>query len=111
MVIQQAYLFRAALNELRSEVTMTTKNDTAAIRTSSTALRREVDRLDVKMKEDLATLKHEYACDVSPSIIYSLANYRIQIDQDSRKNEAREGIKRQDIAIEVSSSVMDIQPR
>ncbi|THV08628.1 hypothetical protein K435DRAFT_772082 [Dendrothele bispora CBS 962.96] len=79
----QAYLFRAALSELRSEITLTTKNDSAAVRTATTALRREVDRVDVKMKEDLATLKHE-----------------IQIDMDSRKNEANDEFKRRSIAIE-----------
>ena len=42
-------------------MTMSTKNDSAAIRAATTALRREVDKLDVKMKEDVATLKHEYA--------------------------------------------------
>lgn len=57
--IKQAYLFRAALQELRAEITMSTNNDSAAMRTATSALRREVDRLDIKMKEDLATLKHE----------------------------------------------------
>jgi len=79
----QAYLFRAALSELRAEVTMHTRNDSAAIRTATTALRRDVDRLDVKMKEDLATLKHE-----------------IQMELDSRKNESRADMKKQDIQIE-----------
>ena len=30
------------------------------MRATIAALRREVDRLDVKMKEDLGNLKHEY---------------------------------------------------
>ncbi|KAF5387849.1 hypothetical protein D9615_000351 [Tricholomella constricta] len=79
----QAYLFRAALSELRAEITMMTKNDSAAIRTATAALRREVDRLDVKMKEDIGTLKHE-----------------IQMEVDSRKAEAKSDLKQQDIAIE-----------
>jgi len=79
----QAYLFRAALSELRAEITMMTKNDAAAIRTATAALRREVDRLDVKMKEDIGTLKHE-----------------IQMELDSRKNEGKSDLKQQDIAIE-----------
>ncbi|KAG5637837.1 hypothetical protein H0H81_003042 [Sphagnurus paluster] len=81
--VQQAYLFRAALSELRAEITMMTKNDSAAIRTATAALRREVDRLDVKMKEDVGTLKHE-----------------IQMDVDSRKAEAKSDLKQRDIAIE-----------
>ncbi|KAF8913837.1 hypothetical protein CPB84DRAFT_1757678, partial [Gymnopilus junonius] len=79
----QAYLFRAALSELRAEMTMATKNDSAAIRAATAALRREVDRLDVKMKEDIGNLKHE-----------------IQMELDSRKNEAKADFKQQDIKIE-----------
>ncbi|GLB33735.1 putative protein of unknown function (DUF1640) [Lyophyllum shimeji] len=79
----QAYLFRAALNELRAEITMMTKNDSATIRTATAALRRDVDRLDVKMKEDIGTLKHE-----------------IQMDVDSRKNEAKADLKQRDIVME-----------
>ena len=45
---------------------MMTKNDSAAIRSSTASLRREVDRLDVKMKEDIGTLKHEYIPSVFP---------------------------------------------
>jgi hypothetical protein len=40
-------------------MTASTRNDSAAIRTATAALRRDVDRLDVKMKEDLGKLKHE----------------------------------------------------
>ncbi|EGO01976.1 hypothetical protein SERLA73DRAFT_48935 [Serpula lacrymans var. lacrymans S7.3] len=79
----QAYLFRAALSELRAEVTMRTRNESAAMRTATAALRREVDRLDVKMKEDVSTLKHE-----------------IQMELDSRKNESKAELKQQDIMIE-----------
>jgi Protein of unknown function (DUF1640) len=56
---QQAYLFRAALSELRAELTMNTNNNSAAIRAATAALRREVDLLDVKMKENIGNLKHE----------------------------------------------------
>ncbi|KAJ3510301.1 hypothetical protein NLJ89_g4760 [Agrocybe chaxingu] len=79
----QAYLFRAALSELRAEMTMNTKNDSAAIRAATAALRREVDRLDVKMKEDIGNLKHE-----------------IQMELDSRKNEAKADRRQQDVSIE-----------
>ncbi|KIK65338.1 hypothetical protein GYMLUDRAFT_347494 [Collybiopsis luxurians FD-317 M1] len=79
----QAYLFRAALSELRSEITLTTKNDSAAVQSATTAIRREVDRIDVNMKEQIATLKHE-----------------IQIDLDNRKNEVKDEFTRKDIAIE-----------
>ncbi|THH33763.1 hypothetical protein EUX98_g421 [Antrodiella citrinella] len=76
----QAYLYRAALSELRTEMTMRTRNGSAAMRTATSALRREVDALDGHMKEAIANLKHE-----------------IQMDLDSRKNEAKNDLKRQAI--------------
>lgn len=101
-LFQQAYLFRAALSELRAEMTMSTKNDSAAIRAATAALRREVDRLDVKMKEDIGNLKHEWVSVFSPHC--HIPNYmiRIQMELDSRKNEAKADLKQQDISIEVS---------
>lgn len=59
-VLQQAYLFKAALSELRTELTLLTRNESAAMRTASTALRKEVDAVDGRMKEDISNLKHEY---------------------------------------------------
>ncbi|KAA1466184.1 hypothetical protein DENSPDRAFT_830937 [Dentipellis sp. KUC8613] len=79
----QAYLFRAAMSELRNEITMRSKTESASLRTQAAGLRREVDALDAKMKEDLATLKHE-----------------IQMDVDSRKNESKNEAKTIDIEIE-----------
>lgn len=58
-VLQQAYLFKAALSELRTELTLLTRNESAAMRTASTALRKEVDVVDGRMKEDISNLKHE----------------------------------------------------
>ncbi|TFK28803.1 hypothetical protein FA15DRAFT_664864 [Coprinopsis marcescibilis] len=79
----QAYLFRAAVRELRAEITMNTKKESATIVSATSALRREADRLDVKMKEDITTLKHE-----------------IQMELDTRKNEVNTDIKQMDIEIE-----------
>lgn len=79
----QAYLFRAALSEIRAESTMSTQNENAKLETQMGSLRREVDALDGKMKEDIQTLKHE-----------------IQMEVDSRKNEARTDLKSQDIMVE-----------
>ena len=50
---------------MRAEQSARSRNESAAMRAAIAALRREVDRLDVKMKEDLGNLKHEY---VLPSI-------------------------------------------
>ncbi|KAF8627166.1 hypothetical protein AX15_004486 [Amanita polypyramis BW_CC] len=79
----QAYLFRAALSELRGEITTSIKNNSSTLSTATSAIRREVERLDVKMKEDIGTMKHE-----------------IQMELDSRRNESKSELKRQDIASE-----------
>ncbi|CCM01705.1 uncharacterized protein FIBRA_03769 [Fibroporia radiculosa] len=79
----QAYLFKAALSELRTESTMLTRNEAAAMRTATAASRREVDILSVRMKEDLGALKHD-----------------IQMELDSRKNESKNDLKRFDIQVE-----------
>ncbi|GJJ07360.1 hypothetical protein Clacol_001562 [Clathrus columnatus] len=79
----RAYLFRAALSELRAEATMSAQNEVSIVQASLAALRRDVDALDGKMKEDIQTLKHE-----------------IQMEMDNRKNEARADLKRQDITVE-----------
>ncbi|KAI6119411.1 hypothetical protein EDD16DRAFT_941943 [Pisolithus croceorrhizus] len=55
----QAYLFRAALSKLRAEQTATSRSEITSMRERVSTIRREVDRLDVKMKEDLGNLKHE----------------------------------------------------
>ncbi|CAE6523778.1 unnamed protein product [Rhizoctonia solani] len=79
----QAYLFRAALSELRTELTMRTRSEFAALRTASNALRREVDALNGKMKEDIGTLKHD-----------------IDMDINNHKNETRSDAKVNELAIE-----------
>ncbi|TFY78174.1 hypothetical protein EWM64_g5834 [Hericium alpestre] len=79
----QAYLFRAALSEVRTEVTMRSKSEHAGLNTQIAALRRDTDALGSKMKEDLAILKHE-----------------VQMDVESRKNESKTEAKRLDIEIE-----------
>ncbi|KAI0728708.1 hypothetical protein C8Q72DRAFT_779286 [Fomitopsis betulina] len=78
-----AYLFKAALSELRTETTMLARNETAAIRTATAALRRELDALDVHMKEEVSNLQHN-----------------IQLDVDTRRNEAKSDLKRFDIQVE-----------
>lgn len=54
-----AYLFKAALGELRTELSVRTRNDGTALKAMSSAIRREVDQLEQKLKEDVQTLKHE----------------------------------------------------
>ena len=59
-VAQQAYLFRAALSELKTEITLIHRNESASIHTSLNATRRELEALDNKMKAEIANMKHEY---------------------------------------------------
>jgi hypothetical protein len=58
-MLQQAYLFRAALSEMRTEMTTRTRAETAAIRAQSASLRRDVDALGARLKEGIDGLKHE----------------------------------------------------
>ncbi|KAM5535626.1 hypothetical protein V8D89_010613 [Ganoderma adspersum] len=79
----QAYLFKAALSELRSETSALTRKETATMRSATSALRRETDTLSTRMNEGIVDLKHE-----------------IQMDLDSRKSEARSELKRMDMQVE-----------
>ncbi|PWN53692.1 hypothetical protein IE53DRAFT_404513, partial [Violaceomyces palustris] len=72
-VENQAYLFSAALSELRTEVQVRARNDAAALRSITTLLQREIDALEQKMKEDIERLKHD-----------------IQVDMNNRKAESKE---------------------
>ncbi|KAF8351525.1 hypothetical protein F5887DRAFT_861026, partial [Amanita rubescens] len=89
----QAYLFRAALSELRGEITTSIKNNSSNISTATNTIRRDVERLNVKMKEDIDTMKHE-----------------VQMELDSRKSEAKSELKSKDITIEelLNKSVVTI---
>lgn len=60
VLIQAAYLFNAALSELRTELSVQTRNDGLALKAMAVAIRREVEQLEQKMQEDIQTLKHEY---------------------------------------------------
>lgn len=82
-------------------MTLNTKNDSATVQSATTALRREVDRLDVKMKEDITTLKHEQVNSPAIGNVFTYSLYRIQIDLDNRKNEVKDEFARKDIIIEV----------
>jgi len=79
----QAYLFRAALSELRAELTLKTRNESATIQSSTAALRREVDSLAAKVTEDIGSLKNE-----------------LQMELDNRKNETKADVKRGDLSLE-----------
>ncbi|KDN45757.1 hypothetical protein K437DRAFT_246986 [Tilletiaria anomala UBC 951] len=69
----EAYLFSAALSELRTELQVKARNDAASLRSLTTLLQREVDSMNQKMREDINTLKHD-----------------IQVDMNNRKSESKE---------------------
>ncbi len=71
------------------------------MRSATAALRREVDALDGQMKEDIGALKHEFVLHSIEGPHCSFSVVRIQMELDSRKNEAKNDIKRMDIQNEV----------
>lgn len=54
-----AYLFKAALSELRTELNVRARTDGLALRSATNLVRREVDALDQRMREEIGGLKHE----------------------------------------------------
>lgn len=54
---------------------MRTRSEFAALRTASAALRRDVDALSGKLKEDIATLKHEYVWPDCPNELTRIQSY------------------------------------
>ena len=61
----EAYLFSAALAELRTEVQMTARTDGIALRSLNSQLQREVDSLAQKMREDMNSLKNDNQLDLN----------------------------------------------
>lgn len=61
----EAYLFSAALSELRTEVQMTARTDGIALRSLNAQLQREVDSLSQKMREDMNSLKNDNQLDLN----------------------------------------------
>ena len=68
-------------------------------------MRKDVERLNVKMKEEIGSMKHESVSWVR--IVHPVPHdvHRIQMELETRKNEAKAELKLQDIAIEVGFSV------
>ncbi|TXT13682.1 hypothetical protein VHUM_01049 [Vanrija humicola] len=79
----EVYLFKAALSKLGTEFNLRTRNAGIAARDDLSAIRRELDAVEVKMAEEMQILKHD-----------------IEIEVNDRKTETRSEIKSFDIAIE-----------
>ncbi|KAG1403648.1 hypothetical protein G6F58_010329 [Rhizopus delemar] len=79
----ESYLFKAALSELRTEIQVLRKNDMQMLQTELSLLIREVDILEQRLNEGIATMKND-----------------IQMDMNNRKNETREDQKAMDMKIQ-----------
>lgn len=85
----QAYLYSAALSELRTEVQVKARNDGIALRSVVNGLQREVEALRQRLGEDVGTLRGE-----------------IQIDMNMRKEEGSTEMKGLEMSIlELNSKV------
>ncbi|GHJ85309.1 hypothetical protein NliqN6_1711 [Naganishia liquefaciens] len=95
-----AYLFKAALSELRTELSVKARNDGIQLRSTASLIRREVDSLSQKLKEDIGTLKHEY--EMAATLFGTVTDHSLSIEMDmnNRKAENRSDQKGYDIAIE-----------
>ncbi|CEJ01910.1 hypothetical protein G6F70_007114 [Rhizopus microsporus] len=79
----ESYLFKAALSELRTEIQVLRRNDMQMLQSELTLLTREVDILEQRLNEGIATMKND-----------------IQMDMNNRKNETREDQKTMDMKIQ-----------
>ncbi|TXT05605.1 uncharacterized protein COLE_06925 [Cutaneotrichosporon oleaginosum] len=78
-----AYRFKAALSDIRTGHSVRSRRDGVALRAAASAIRREVDGLEQKIKEDIGVMRHD-----------------IEIETNNRKAETRSDMKRFDIARE-----------
>ena len=81
------------------------RNDGIQLRSTASLIRREVDSLSQKLKEDIGTLKHEYVV----ALLWRTSAdadclTSIEMDMNNRKAENRSDQKGYDIAIEVGVS-------
>ncbi|KAI9225402.1 MAG: hypothetical protein DHS80DRAFT_2638, partial [Piptocephalis tieghemiana] len=79
----EMYLMRAALSELRTELTVHRRADTAALRASADASLREVDVLIQRVQEQVRALRGD-----------------IKIEMNTRKVEVREEMKEREMRVQ-----------
>lgn len=84
---QEAYLWKAALSKLRTEFNVRNRNAGIAGRNALSAIRRDLDSVELKMSEDVQTLKHD-----------------IELDMGNRKTDQRSEMKQTSITIEEISN-------
>jgi hypothetical protein len=69
-MLQEAYLFSAALNELKTGSQVKSRNDSITLKSLTASLQRESDSVEQKMKEDMQRLQSD-----------------IQLEMNARKEE------------------------
>ncbi|CAG8509368.1 9957_t:CDS:2 [Paraglomus brasilianum] len=79
----ELYLFRAALSELRTEMQILRKNDTAALLSQTSQIQRDLNAISRRMTDDIATLKNE-----------------MQIDFNNRRDDIRLDQKKMQLKLE-----------
>ncbi|CAG8462023.1 2195_t:CDS:2 [Paraglomus occultum] len=79
----ELYLFRAALSELRTEMQILRKNDTAALLSQTSQIQRDLSAISRRMTDDISTLKNE-----------------MQIDFNNRKDDIRLDQKKMQLKLE-----------
>lgn len=81
---QEAYLFTAALNELKTGSQVRSRNDSITLRSLTASLQRETDGLEQKMKEDMQRLGSDIQV---RSLSLSLACHSSSaVDADARRS-------------------------
>ena len=83
--LQEAYLFSAALNELRTGSQVKSRNDSITLKSLTASLQRESDGVEQKMKEDMQRLQSD-----------------IQLEMNARKEETGTELQGLEMKIMVS---------
>ncbi|CEH12262.1 mitochondrion protein [Ceraceosorus bombacis] len=104
MVENEAYLFNAALAELRTELQVRARSDAAALRSITTLLQREVDGLSQRMTEEINTLKHDIAVDMNNRKSESQQDTNA-LEQEIQDLQNRFTISLGDLRVEIEESI------
>jgi hypothetical protein len=86
---QEAYLFSAALNELKTGSQVKSRNDSITLKSLTASLQRESDGVEQKMKEDMQRLQSD-----------------IQLEMNARKEETGTELQGLEMKIMVSCSLL-----
>lgn len=81
--MQESYLFKAAISELRTEIQVMRQKDTQQLKAETLMITREVEQLGQRIREDVDLMKNEIA-----------------LDMNNRKNETRSDQKEIDMTIQ-----------